>query len=110
MAAPPPTGEGRWEKAMSDKSHVYGSGESDRSVVPSKSRNKGGLPLADGMEGRERTKENTVESNPCRTQRRISGPSRLDGVRQVDRCGHRISDPNPLESFVAIIRGRSRVR
>ena len=95
---------------MSDKSHTQGHGESDRSIVPSKFRNKGGLPLADGVEGRERTKENTVESNPCRTQRRISGSSRLDGVRQVDQRGHRISDPNPLESLVAIIRGRSRVR
>ena len=89
---------------------MHGDRESDRSIVPSKSRNKGGTPLADGMEGRERTKENTVESNPCRTQRRVNGSSRLVGVREVDQRGHRMSDPNPLESFVAIIQGRSRVR
>ena len=68
---------------MSDKSYTHGHGESDRSIVPAKSRNKGGPPLADGVEGRERTKENTVESNPCRTQSRESGSSRLDGVRQA---------------------------
>jgi len=83
MVARTPTGEGRQEKAMNDNPYVHGHGESDRSIVPSKSRNKGGRPLADGVEGRERTKENTVESNPHRTQRRANGSSRLDGVRQA---------------------------
>jgi len=62
---------------------MNGGGESDRFVVPKKSRNNSGSPPADGMEGRERTKENIVESNPCRTQSRASGPSRLGGVRQA---------------------------
>ncbi len=110
MAARTPTGEGRWEKAMSDKSHLYGDGESDRFVVPAKPGNKGGQPPADWVEERERTKENTVESNPHRTQSRVRGSSRLDGVRQVDQRGHRTLDPNPLQSSAAIIRGRSRVR
>ena len=57
---------------MSDNPYVHGHGESYRSIVPSKSRNKGGRPLADGVEGREWTKENIVESNPCRTQHRLS--------------------------------------
>jgi len=95
---------------MSDKSYMHGDGESDRFVVPAKPGNKGGLPPADWVEERERTKENTVESNPCRTQSRESGSSRLDGVREVDQRGNRTPDPNPLEGFAAIIRGRSRVR
>ena len=52
-------------------------------AVPAKARNKGGKLPADGLEGRERTKENTAESNSCRTQSRASGSSRLDGVRQA---------------------------
>ncbi len=75
---------------MSDKSYTHGDGESDRFVVPAKPGNKGGQPPADGVEGRERTKENTVESNPCRTQRRGSGSSRLDGVRQAAQRDKRL--------------------
>ncbi len=86
---------------MSDKFYMYGDGESDRFVVPAKPGNKGGQPLADWVEERERTGENTVESNRCRTQRRGTGSSRLDGVGQVDQRGHRTPDPNPLESLAA---------
>jgi len=69
---------------------MNGGGESDRFVVPKKSRNKGGEPSADGMEERERTKENIVESNPCRTQSRVSGSSRLGGVRQAAQRDKRL--------------------
>jgi group II intron reverse transcriptase/maturase len=68
---------------MSYKTCTNGHGESDRSILPTKHRNKGGKPPADGVEGRERTEENTVESNPCQTQSRESGTNRLDGVRQA---------------------------
>ena len=68
---------------MSYKTYMNDHGESDCSIVPAKPRNKGGMPPADGVEGRERTEENTVESNSCRTQSRASGSSRLDGVRQA---------------------------
>jgi RNA-directed DNA polymerase len=75
---------------MSDNSYTHGDGESDRFVVPAKPGNKGGQPLADRVEERERTKENTVESNPHRTQSRVSGSSRLDGVRQAAQRDKRL--------------------
>jgi len=68
---------------MSHKSNMHVDGESDRSIVPAKHRNKGDREPADGVEGRERTKESTAQSNSFRTQGREDGHSRLDGVRQA---------------------------
>src|SRR5713101_6365077 len=74
---------GRWEKAMSYKTHMYGGGESYSGVVPAKQPNKGGRPSAEGVEGRPLTEENTGQTNQRRTPRRESGPSGLDRVRKA---------------------------
>ncbi len=68
---------------MSGKSLMHGPGESYRSIVPTKQPNKGGEPPAEVAEGRLRTKENTPQSNPCRTPSRESGRSGLERVREA---------------------------
>jgi hypothetical protein len=75
-----PVGEvaaGRLEKAMSRESNMHAGGESDGSVLPTKCPNKGGQPPAEGMEGREPTKENTGQATAPRTQSRTSELSDL---------------------------------
>jgi len=63
----------RSEKARSHKSDMHVAGESDRLIVPKKSANNGGVPpLAETMEGRSLTKENTGQSLLDRTQCRNS--------------------------------------
>lgn len=62
-----------------------GHGKSDRPVVPGKSPNKVGQPAAEAMEGRGRTKGNSLEADALRTQRRESVPSGLERVRQAAR-------------------------
>jgi len=78
---------GRVEKAMSDKPTMHGGGESYSGVVPAKQPNKGGRPSAEDPEGapeeRPLAKENTEQSNQCRTQSRESGPNGLGRVREV---------------------------
>src|SRR4026209_1208306 len=76
---------GRLEKAMSQESNMHADGESDGCVLPSKCRNKGGQPPAEGMEGRQPTKENTGKATAPRTQSRISELSDLLGVRKAAR-------------------------
>jgi RNA-directed DNA polymerase len=68
---------------MSHKSLVHGSGESNSGIVPAKQPNKDGKPSAEVVEGRPLTKENTQQSNPCRTRSRESGSSGLERVRQA---------------------------
>ena len=68
---------------MSGKSLMHGSGESYSGVVPTKQPNKGGRPLAEVVEERPLVKENTEQSNQCRTQSRESGSSGLERVREV---------------------------
>ena len=46
---------------MSHKSSMYEGGESYSGVVPTKRPNKSGQPLAEAVEGRPLTKENTPE-------------------------------------------------
>lgn len=70
---------------MSSESHMHGSGESYSGVVLTKHPNKSGRPLAEGVEGRPLTQENTDQPNSCRTQSRGSGPSGLAGVREAAR-------------------------
>ena len=70
---------------MSSKSHMHGSGESYSGVVLTKHPNKSGRPLAEGVEGRPLTKENTPQPNPYRTPSRDSGPSGLERVREAAR-------------------------
>ncbi len=76
---------GRLEKAMSRESNMHAGGESDGCVLPSKCPNKGGPPSAEGMEGRQPTKENIGQATAPRTQSRISEWSDLHGVRKAAR-------------------------
>ena len=57
-------------------------GKSDRPVVPEKSPNKAGQPVAEEMEGRGLTKGNLPQQNASRTPSRINAPSALERVRQ----------------------------
>src|SRR5262249_16006907 len=54
-------------------------------VIPSKCPNNSGQPLAEGMEGRQPTKENIGQATSRRTQSRISELSDLHGVRRAAR-------------------------
>jgi hypothetical protein len=74
---------GRWEKAMSDKTHMHGGGESYSGVLPAKQPNKSGRPPAEVVEERPLTKENAEQSNPCWTPSQTSGPIGLDRVRKA---------------------------
>src|SRR5262249_58224625 len=64
---------------------MHAGGESDGCVVPSKCPNNGGKPLAEGIEGRQPTKENIEQATVPRTQSRISELSDLFGVRKAAR-------------------------
>ncbi len=68
---------------MSGKSFMHGGGESYSGVVPTKQPNKGGRPPAEVVEERPLAKENTEQSNQCRTQSRESGSNGLERVREV---------------------------
>ena len=70
---------------MSHRSSMYEGGESYSGVVPTKRPNKSGQPLAEAVEGRPLTKENTPEPNSCRTPCRESGRSGLECVREAAR-------------------------
>jgi group II intron reverse transcriptase/maturase len=58
-------------------------GKSDRPVVPEKWPNKAEGAAAEAMEGRSRTKGNSLGGNALRTQGRDSAHSALERVRQV---------------------------
>ena len=76
---------------------MNGRGKSDRSIVPAKPSNKGDVavtPAAEGVEGRERPKGNTVEQTRSRAQIRTDLQRAPDRVRQVaagDRQQRRFS-------------------
>lgn len=70
---------------MSGESHTHGGEESYCGVVPAKQPNKSEKSPAEVAEGRTQTKENTQESNPCRTPSRESGPRGLARVREAAR-------------------------
>ena len=74
---------GRLETAMSQESNMHVGGESDGCVVPAKCPNKGGQAPAEGMEGRQPTKENIGQATAPRTQSRNSELSDLLGVRKA---------------------------
>jgi RNA-directed DNA polymerase len=73
----------RWEKAMSYKTRMNGSGESYGGIVPAKQPNESLGGLQEAVEGRPPTKGNMGEPNSCRTQSRESEPSGLDRVREA---------------------------
>jgi RNA-directed DNA polymerase len=75
---------------MSRTSDTHVEGESDGRVLPTKCRNNGGAPSADGMEGRRPTKENIEQTTASRTQSRTNASSGLLGVREVARKDKRI--------------------
>ena len=59
--------------------------KSDRPVVPVKSPNKAGRPVAEEMEGRGLTKGNSHQQNASRTLCRSNAPSALERIRQAAR-------------------------
>ena len=73
-----PAGEGSSRTARAN-----GSEESDCSVVPMSQSNKAGRPAAEIGEGRERTKENALESHTSSTQSERGVSQGLQGVRQA---------------------------
>src|SRR5437899_4042923 len=60
-----------------------GPGKSDRPVVPEKSPNKAGQPVAEGMEGKGLAKGNLPQQNASRTPSRKDAPSELEQVLQA---------------------------
>src|SRR5438128_5105607 len=60
-----------------------GLGKSDSPVVPEKSPNKTGQPVAEGMEGGGLAKGNLPQQNASRTPSRKDAPSALERVRQA---------------------------
>src|SRR5258708_35953633 len=70
---------------------MNGRGKSDRPVLPEKSPNKAGQPVAEGMEGRGRAKGNLLQQNASRTPCRTDAPSALERVVKqqegIGSCG-----------------------
>src|SRR5713101_6591561 len=64
---------------------MNGHGKSDRPVVPVKSPNNAGQPVAEEMEGRGLAKGNLQQQNAPRTPSRQGAPSALERVRQAAR-------------------------
>ena len=62
---------------------MYGHGQSDSPVVPAKSPNKTGRPVAEGMEGRGLAKGNSPQRHALRTQGRAGASTALERVREV---------------------------
>jgi retron-type reverse transcriptase len=58
-------------------------GKSDGLIVPLKSPNKAGEPVAEEAEGRRPAKGKPPQQNAPRTQRRESAPSALERIRQA---------------------------
>ncbi len=75
----------RLEKAMSYKTSMHASGESDEQVVPTKRPNKEEQSLTEGVEGSCSTKGNTEEAHTHRTQGRERVSQGLGGVRETAR-------------------------
>jgi hypothetical protein len=63
-----------------------GHGKSDRPVVPGKSPNKAGQPVAEGMEGSGLAKGNLPQQNASRTPSRKDAPSALERVGVADNA------------------------
>ena len=76
---------------------TYGCRQSDRPVVPEKSSNKPDKVGAERMEGRGLPKENRLQQNAFRTQRRLDVYSELELIHQkakMDFHGNDlVSDP-----------------
>jgi hypothetical protein len=57
--------------------------KSDKPVLPMKSSNKAGPPVAERMEGRGLTKGKPQQQNASRTPSRSDAPSALERIRQA---------------------------
>jgi RNA-directed DNA polymerase len=75
-----PAGEGRSRTTCMNADE-----ESDRGVVPAKAPNKAGQPVAEGLEGRPRTKENAGQAYTHPTQSGKGVSQGLAGVREAAR-------------------------
>src|SRR6202045_1629033 len=75
---------------------MNGPGKSDRPVVPEKSPNKAGQPVAEGMEGRGLAKGNLPQQNVSRT------PSREDALSALERVHQAASKDKELR-FTALL-------
>ncbi len=75
---------------MSHKSNMHVDGKSDGRAVPAKCPNKSGKPLAEGVEGRRPTKENTEQTTASRTQSWGDASSGLGGVREAAKRDKRL--------------------
>ena len=62
---------------------MNGSGQSDRSAVPTKSPNNAGISAAEGMEGRDLAKGNPNQQHAPRTLSRDGARSALERVREA---------------------------
>ena len=81
---------GRLEKDMIQKSNMHVDGKSDGRAVPTKCPNKGGNPLAEGMEGRRPTEENAEQTTASQTQSWGDALSGLRGVREAAKRDKRL--------------------
>src|SRR6202043_2579121 len=75
---------------------MNGPGKSDRPVVPEKSPNKAGQPVAEGMEGRGLAKGNLPQQNVSRT------PSREDALSALERA-HQAASKDKKLRFTALL-------
>src|SRR5271169_4466337 len=85
---------------------MHGDGKSDTSIVPEKPPNNAGGPAAEGVEGREVAKGNSLESNACRTQSRVDARSSLERVRDAARRDRKLRFTALLHHVYAIGRLR----
>lgn len=85
MSRLPPGGGRPQGEAQGPKPEMNEHGKSDSFVVPEKRANNAGKPAAEGAEGRELAKGNSLERNAFRTQRRGNASSALERVRQAAR-------------------------
>jgi hypothetical protein len=86
IPCPPPEDDfrGRAGKVEDHNPAMHGHGKSDSPILPTKPSNKAGQPVAEMVEGRGLTKENTHQQNTFRTQQPDqSVPSALERVRQA---------------------------
>ena len=81
---------------MSSNSNMHGSRESYRGIVPAKPPNNTRPVVAEEVEGRPLTKENTDQSNPRRAQDRTSGPNGLERVREAAKQDGKLQFNNLL--------------
>ena len=86
---------------MSCNSNMYGGRESYSGIVPTKPPNNTRRLVAEEVEGRPLTKENTEQSNSRRAQDRERGSSGLERVREAAREDRKLQFNNLLHHVTA---------